>query len=100
MDRKGDEFEGLQPPSAARYCVQRWGQSFTIDGFGNPTGQTVAKGSAPSMSITVEASTNRIRGRLLRCQRQPATAPIAPAPSVTTRPIAVCTGSVALATGR
>ena len=38
------------------------GTAFTMDGFGNLTGQSVTKGSAPSMSITVDAATNRING--------------------------------------
>jgi len=39
-----------------------WGQSYTFDGFGNLTDQTVIKGSAPSMSVVYSASTNRQTG--------------------------------------
>ncbi|MCC6589029.1 MAG: hypothetical protein IT168_20190 [Bryobacterales bacterium] len=39
-----------------------WGQSFAYDGFGNLTGQTVTKGSAPQMAITVDPATNRVNG--------------------------------------
>jgi RHS repeat-associated protein len=38
----------------------QWGLSFTYDGFGNRTAQTVTKGSAPSSSVAISASTNRI----------------------------------------
>jgi RHS repeat-associated protein len=39
-----------------------WGQAFTYDGFGNLTSQTVTKGAAPQMALTVNPSTNRING--------------------------------------
>lgn len=39
-----------------------WGQSYTFDGFGNLTDQTVIKGSAPGMSVAYSASTNRQTG--------------------------------------
>ncbi len=37
-----------------------WGQSFAYDGFGNLLGQTVTKGTAPSVSLSVHMATNRI----------------------------------------
>ena len=39
-----------------------WGLSFGYDGFGNKLSQTVTKGSAPAMSVTVDAATNRLVG--------------------------------------
>jgi RHS repeat-associated protein len=36
-----------------------WGQGFTYDGFGNLTNVSVTKGSAPTLSATYSASTNR-----------------------------------------
>ena len=36
-----------------------WGQSYTYDGFGNLTQQNVTKGTAPSLNVTYNASTNR-----------------------------------------
>ncbi|HNY38819.1 MAG TPA: hypothetical protein PKJ41_00425 [Bryobacteraceae bacterium] len=38
------------------------GQSFVFDGFGNLTQQVVTKGSAPSMSLTVNPANNRVTG--------------------------------------
>ncbi len=38
------------------------GQGFTYDGFGNLTGKSVTKGSAPYLSVGVDATTNRIVG--------------------------------------
>jgi RHS repeat-associated protein len=37
-----------------------WGQQFGYDGFGNLLSQTVLAGSAPSMSLSVNTSTNRV----------------------------------------
>src|SRR5262245_18417709 len=42
--------------------VTQWGQGFSYDGFGNITGKTVTKGSAPSLSVIADAATNRISG--------------------------------------
>ena len=42
--------------------VTQWGQNFTCDGWGNPLGASVAKGSAPTFSVTVNGLTNRING--------------------------------------
>ena len=39
-----------------------WGQSFTYDSFGSLYAKTPIKGSAPSLSITVNPSTNQISG--------------------------------------
>ncbi|MBI2685178.1 MAG: RHS repeat-associated core domain-containing protein [Acidobacteria bacterium] len=39
-----------------------WGQSFTYDGFGNLWTQSVTKGTAPSVALSVDMATNRISG--------------------------------------
>ena len=39
--------------------VPQWGQSYTYDGWGNLTDQNVTKGSAPTMHVVVDATTNR-----------------------------------------
>ena len=39
-----------------------WGQSYTYDGFGNLTQQTVTKGTAPSLSVSYDPATNRQTG--------------------------------------
>ena len=39
-----------------------WGLSFTYDGFGNRTDQTVTLGSAPSSHVTINPANNRISG--------------------------------------
>src|SRR6266852_6627112 len=40
----------------------QWGQSYNYDGFGNLTDQNVIKGSAPTMHVVYNASTNRQSG--------------------------------------
>jgi YD repeat-containing protein len=40
----------------------RWGLSFSYDRYGNRTQQTVTAGSAPSNSVTIDQTTNRISG--------------------------------------
>lgn len=37
-----------------------WGLSFSYDGFGNRTNQSVTKGSGPTHSVTINAANNRI----------------------------------------
>ena len=39
-----------------------WGQSYAYDGFGNLTDQNVTQGTAPTLHVTVSASTNRVNG--------------------------------------
>ena len=50
----------LQVTAATSYQanVPQWGQSYTYDGFGNLTGQTVTQGSAPAFSAVYDPSTN------------------------------------------
>ena len=38
----------------------QWGESYTYDGFSNLTGKTVTKNQAPTLSINVDGTTNRI----------------------------------------
>ena len=37
----------------------QWGEAYSYDGFGNLTGKTVTKGSAPSFSATYNPATNQ-----------------------------------------
>ena len=46
--------------SAATTGSGGWGQSFGYDGFGSLLSQTVTKGSAPTLSVSVDPATNRI----------------------------------------
>jgi hypothetical protein len=39
-----------------------WGQEFVCDGFGNLSQKNVIRGSAPTMSHTVDATTSRPQG--------------------------------------
>ncbi len=39
-----------------------WGESYTYDGFGNLTDETVTAGSAPALHVTVDPTTNRLAG--------------------------------------
>jgi RHS repeat-associated protein len=39
----------------------QWGNSYSYDGFGNLTGKTVTKGTAPTLSPLVDSNTNRVR---------------------------------------
>jgi RHS repeat-associated protein len=39
----------------------QWGNSYSYDGFGNLTGKTVTKGTAPTLSPIVDSTTNRVR---------------------------------------
>jgi RHS repeat-associated protein len=39
----------------------QWGNSYSYDGFGNLTGKTVTKGTAPTLSPIVDSTTNQVR---------------------------------------
>jgi RHS repeat-associated protein len=54
------QYDSLQRLISAVTTGPEWGQSYTYDGFGNMTAQTVTKGSAPTMSLLVSGTTNRI----------------------------------------
>jgi YD repeat-containing protein len=62
--RPGEEvtyqYDTLNRLISAQTTGPDWGQSFGYDGFGNLLSQTVTKGSAPSLSVTVNPATNRI----------------------------------------
>jgi RHS repeat-associated protein len=53
-------YDSLNRLISAATTGPQWGLSFGYDGFGNRLSQTVTKGSAPSNSVSVNASTNRI----------------------------------------
>ncbi|MCC7496339.1 MAG: hypothetical protein IT160_02100 [Bryobacterales bacterium] len=53
-------YDRLSRLTRAETVSSLWGQSYTMDGFGNLTAQTVTKGSAPAMSLAVSGTTNRI----------------------------------------
>jgi RHS repeat-associated protein len=53
-------YDSLNRLISAATTGPQWGLSFGYDGFGNRLNQTVTKGSAPSNSVSVNASTNRI----------------------------------------
>jgi YD repeat-containing protein len=44
--------------------VTQWGQSYNYDGFGNLTNQNVIKGSAPTLAVTYDLTTNRRTGQV------------------------------------
>jgi YD repeat-containing protein len=46
--------------TAASTAGPQWGLSFTYDGFGNRTAQTLTKGSGPTSSLTINPANNRI----------------------------------------
>jgi RHS repeat-associated protein len=48
--------------SATSSVTPGWGQSYNYDGFGNLTTQTVTKGTAPALSVSYDATTNRRTG--------------------------------------
>jgi RHS repeat-associated protein len=50
------------PASDNQYPSLAWGQGFVYDGFGNLTQKTALKGSVPTLSITVDQTTNRLAG--------------------------------------
>ena len=52
-------YDSLQRLISAVTTGPEWGQSFSYDGFGNRTGASVTKGSAPSSSMVFDPATNR-----------------------------------------
>ncbi|MCW5983384.1 MAG: hypothetical protein KIT09_35155 [Bryobacteraceae bacterium] len=55
-------YDTLKRLTSAATTGPEWGLSFSFDGFGNRTAQTVTKGSAPSSSLTYNMATNRLTG--------------------------------------
>jgi RHS repeat-associated protein len=54
------QYDSLKRLITAQTTGPEWGQSFGYDGFGNLLSQTVTKGSAPSLNVTVDPATNRM----------------------------------------
>jgi RHS repeat-associated protein len=52
-------YDSLARLSTAVTTGPEWGLAFSYDGFGNLPGQTVTKGSGPTMSAAYDAATNR-----------------------------------------
>jgi RHS repeat-associated protein len=51
-------YDALNRLATAVATSNAWGQSYTYDGFGNLLGQTVTEGTAPSLSVSYNASSN------------------------------------------
>ena len=52
------QYDSLNRLISAQTTGPEWGQSFGYDGFGNLLSQTVTKGYAPSLNVTVDPATN------------------------------------------
>ena len=55
-------YDSLNRLASAQSTSGSWGQSYSYDGFGNLTGQTVTAGSAPAYSAVFNAATNQPSG--------------------------------------
>jgi YD repeat-containing protein len=55
-------YDSLNRLASAQATSSSWGQSYTYDGFGNLTDQTVIAGTAPAYHVVYDASKNRISG--------------------------------------
>jgi YD repeat-containing protein len=53
-------YDSLERLISAVTTGPQWGLSFSYDGFGNRLSQTVTKGTAPSNTVLVDQTTNRI----------------------------------------
>jgi RHS repeat-associated protein len=53
-------YDSLNRLLTAATTGPQWGLSFTYDGFGNRTNQSVTKGSGPTHSVAIDPATNRI----------------------------------------
>jgi YD repeat-containing protein len=53
-------YDALNRLATAEATSNTWGQSYSYDGFGTLTGQSVIAGSAPTYSATPNPSTNQI----------------------------------------
>jgi RHS repeat-associated protein len=56
-------YDSLQRLISAQTTGPEWGNSFSYDGFGNLTGKTVTKGSAPLLAQAYDPATNRPVGQ-------------------------------------
>jgi len=54
------QYDSLTRLIAATTTGPEWGLSWSYDGFGNRTNQTVTKGSAPASALTYSLSNNRL----------------------------------------
>ena len=52
-------YDSLARLSAAWTTGTEWGQAYSYDGWGNLTGKSVTKGSAPTFSAAYDGATNR-----------------------------------------
>jgi len=57
------QYDSLNRLIAAATTGPEWGLSFGYDGFGNKWSQAVTKGSGPTLSVNIDAATNRIVGQ-------------------------------------
>ena len=55
-------YDSLSQLSTAVTTGSEWGLSFSYDGFGNRLSQTPTKGTAPSSTVAVDGTTNRVVG--------------------------------------
>ena len=53
-------YDALNRLITAQTTGPQWGLSWSYDGFGNRTSQTVTKGSGPAASLAINAANNRI----------------------------------------
>jgi RHS repeat-associated protein len=56
-------YDSLQRLISAQTTGPEWGNAFSYDGFGNLTGKTVTKGSAPLLAQAYDPATNRPVGQ-------------------------------------
>jgi RHS repeat-associated protein len=56
-------YDSLQRLTSAVTVGPEWGNTYGYDGFGNLVSAVVVKGTAPSLSFSIQASTNRVVGQ-------------------------------------
>jgi RHS repeat-associated protein len=52
-------YDGLLRLANAQTTGTQWGEAYSYDGFGNLTGKTPTKGSAPALSVSYNPATNQ-----------------------------------------
>jgi RHS repeat-associated protein len=52
-------YDSLLRLASAQTTGTQWGEAYTYDGFGNLTGKTPTKGSAPALSVSYNPATNQ-----------------------------------------
>jgi YD repeat-containing protein len=52
-------YDSLQRLASAATTGTQWGEAYSYDGFGNLTGKTPTKGSAPALSVSYNPATNQ-----------------------------------------